>query len=207
MPGFLEAHPKLSIDLVLDDRTVNLIEEGVDIALCFGPLCNLSPVGRKVATARRLVLGTPDYFHRFGPPNTLAELSDHEAVSYTRDHGGCDTWVFRKGRSATSVTMRSRLRVSSSEVVRAAVLSGMGLTIASEWMFSPELASGAVRAVLGEWTLPEVELWVVFPAGRMANAKARAFAAFVENEFNKHTLQTGIPPMRPDRPLEIGLPA
>jgi hypothetical protein len=56
--------------------------------------------------------------------------------------------------------------VNSSEGVRAAVLNGIGLTIASQWMFAPELASGAIRAVLTEWTLPEVELWMVFPAGR-----------------------------------------
>jgi DNA-binding transcriptional LysR family regulator len=205
MPVFFEAHPKLSIDLVLDDRTVDLIEEGVDIGLRFGPLCDSSLIGRKVGTAPRLVLGTPDYFDRFGVPKTPVELIDHEAVIYTRDHGGGETWVFREVSSKTPVTISSRLRVSSSEGVRAAVLNGIGLTIASEWMFTPELASGAVRAVLTEWTLPEVELWVVFPAGRMASAKARAFAAFVENEFDQDTFRTGITGMVADRLSEIGL--
>jgi DNA-binding transcriptional LysR family regulator len=185
MSAFLEAHPKLSIDLVLDDRTVDLIEEGVDIGVRFGPLCDTSLIGRKVATTRRLVLGTPDYFNRFDVPMTPVELIGHEAVIFTRDRGGSDTWVFREGNSETPVTISSRLRVNSSEGVRAAVLNGIGLTIASQWMFAPELASGAVRAVLTEWTLPEVELWMVFPAGRLANAKARAFAVFVESEFNK----------------------
>jgi DNA-binding transcriptional LysR family regulator len=185
MSTFLAAHPKLSIDLVLDDRTVDLIEEGVDIGVRFGPLCDTSLIGRKVATTRRLVLGTPDYFNRFGIPIMPAELIGHEAVIFTRDHGGSDTWVFRKGDSETPVTISSRLRVNSSEGVRAAVLHSIGLTIASQWMFAPELASGAVRPILIEWTLPRVELWVVFPAGRMANAKARAFAAFVESEFAK----------------------
>jgi DNA-binding transcriptional LysR family regulator len=72
-------------------------------------------------------------------------------------------------------------------------------------MFTPELTSGAVRAVLTEWTLPEVELWVVFPAGRMASAKARAFAAFVEDEFDQHPFRTGITGMVADRLSEIGL--
>ena len=70
--------------------------------------------------------------------------------------------------------------VSAAEGLRAAVLADMGLTIASEWMFAPELASGAVRRVLSDWTLPSLDLWAVFPAGRMASAKARQSASFVE---------------------------
>jgi DNA-binding transcriptional LysR family regulator len=183
LPAFLRAHPELSVELLLDDRTVDLIEEGIDIGLRFGPLRDCALIGRKITESRRLVLGTPDHFDRFGVPDTPSDLTAHEAIVYSHDGGG-DTWVFRRGDLKTTVTMSSRLRVSSTEAVRAAVLNGMGLTIASQWMFAPELASGAVRAVLTEWVLPEVELWVVFPAGRLANAKARAFAAFVQSEFN-----------------------
>ena len=68
--------------------------------------------------------------------------------------------------------------------VRAAVLAHAGLTIASEWMFTPELRSGAVRAVLSEWSLPPLDLWAVFPTGRAATAKARAFIDFFERSFN-----------------------
>jgi DNA-binding transcriptional LysR family regulator len=68
--------------------------------------------------------------------------------------------------------------------VREAVFSGLGLAIASEWMF-PELKSGAVRAVLQDWTLPSMELWAVFPTGRRASAKARAFITFIEQALNE----------------------
>jgi hypothetical protein len=81
--------------------------------------------------------------------------------------------------------MTGRLRLNASEAVRAAVLGGLGFTIASQWTFAPELASGEVCPVLTEWTLPDIELWAVFPMGRMTNAKARAFAAFVEREINR----------------------
>lgn len=79
--------------------------------------------------------------------------------------------------------MSGRLRVTAAEGVRAAVLAGMGLAVASEWMFAPELASGGVRAVLTDWALPPIDLWAVYPAGRMPTAKARAFAGFVESEL------------------------
>lgn len=98
--------------------------------------------------------------------------------------GGGNTWTFRQGASKVSVSASGRLRVSAAEGVRAAVLGGMGLAITSEWMFTLELASRAVRTVLPEWTLPTIDLWAVFPTGRMASAKARAFVAFVEVELH-----------------------
>jgi DNA-binding transcriptional LysR family regulator len=93
--------------------------------------------------------------------------------------GGGEVWSFRQGAAEVSVTVSGPLRVSAAEGVRAGVLADMGLAITSAWMFSPELASGAVRPVLTDWSLPAVDLWVVYPAGRMPTAKARAFAAFV----------------------------
>jgi DNA-binding transcriptional LysR family regulator len=74
--------------------------------------------------------------------------------------------------------------VTAAEGVRAAVLAHVGLTIASEWMFPPELRSGAVRAVLSEWSLPPLDLWAVFPTGRAATAKTRAFVDFFGRSFN-----------------------
>ena len=184
LPIFLAAHPDLSIDLVLDDRAIDLIEEGVDLGLRLGELRDSSVTARKVATSRRVVVGAPAYFERAGIPKVPAELTGHAAVIYTQ-HGGGDTWSFRSGASDVSVSASGRLRVSAVEGMRAAVLGGIGLAITSEWMFAPELASGAVRTVLPEWTLPNVDLWAVFPTGRMASARARAFAAFVEAELRE----------------------
>jgi DNA-binding transcriptional LysR family regulator len=184
LPQFLAAHPHLSIDLVLDDRLIDLIEEGVDIALRVGTLRDSSLTARKISTGRRLVLGTPAYFERAGVPATPAELSRHAAVVYSQE-SGCDCWRFRRDASEITVNMSSRLRASAAEGIRAAVLGGMGLTIASEWMFAPELASGAVLAVLTEWTLPPSGVWAVFPTGRMASAKSRAFASFMETELRQ----------------------
>lgn len=110
-----------------------------------------------------------------------AELSKHQAVVYQLEGS---VWSFRRASSELAVTVQSRLRVSAAEGVRAAVLADVGLSIASEWMFSPELRSGGVRAVLQEWDLPTVDLWAVLPTGRGATTKARAFVRFFEREFN-----------------------
>ncbi len=181
LPTFLAAHPGLTMDVVLDDRVIDLVEDGIDVSLRMGELADSSLTARRLATARRLVLGAPSYFERRGEPATPAELIGHDAVIYTQ---GGETWSFRRGGSEASVSVSGRLRLSAAEGVREAVLAGMGLTIASEWMFGPELASGALRPVLTDWELPPIDLWAVYPSGRMPTAKARAFASFVEAEMN-----------------------
>jgi DNA-binding transcriptional LysR family regulator len=179
LPRFLASHPALSIEIVLDDRVVDLIEEGVDVSLRMGDLVDSSLTARKITQARRLVLGTPAYFRQAGEPRVPADLSAHECIIYAA--GPESVWTFRKDTSEASVSVRGRVRVSAAEGVRSAVLAGMGIAIASEWMFAPELLSGEVRAVLTDWLVPPLDLWAVFPAGRTASAKARAFASFVED--------------------------
>ena len=84
------------------------------------------------------------------------------------------------GNAATPRSPSGRVRCSAAEGVRAAVLAHLGLTVASDWMFAPELADGRVVRVLEDWALPDIDLWAVFPTGRLATAKARLFAAFVK---------------------------
>jgi DNA-binding transcriptional LysR family regulator len=188
LPAFLAAHPGLTMDVVLDDRPIDLLEDGIDVALRMGTLPDSSLTARRLASGRRRVLGAPAYFERHGEPATPAELIGHEAIVYTQDGESCS---FQRAGSEVSVTVSGRLRVTAAEGVRAAVLAGMGLTIASEWMFAPELESGVVRPVLADWSLPDIDLWAVYPTGRMPSAKARAFAAFVESELNIRRLAPG----------------
>lgn len=179
MKPFLAAHPELTIDVVLDDRNIDLLEAGVDVALRMGELGDSSMTARKIAQSDRFVVGTPPYFGQAGIPATPAELAGHQAIVYERSGGG-SAWSFRRDSTEVAVAVSGRMRVTAAEGVRAAVLADMGVAVASQWMFAPELASGAVVAVLTDWALPPVALWAVYPTGRMASAKARAFVAFVE---------------------------
>ncbi len=186
LPAFLDQHPALDIDVILDDRNVDLVEAGIDIALRMGSLADSSLTARKIGQGRRLVLGTPSYFAKAGEPRTPTDLVAHQAVIYDQRGGGA-AWTFRQGSAEMVVTVKGRVRVTAAEGVREAVFSGLGLTVGSEWMFVHELRSGRVRAVLGDWTLPPIDLWTVFPTGRQASAKARAFATFIEARlFGSH---------------------
>jgi DNA-binding transcriptional LysR family regulator len=183
LPKFLAQHPELELEVVLDDRQIDLVQEGIDVALRMGKMMDSALTARRIARCKRLVLGTPAYFDRVGTPTTPSELSKHQAVVYLQGEGSI--WSFRRDSSELAVAVQGRLRVTAAEGVRAAVLADAGLAIASEWMFSPELRSGAVRAVLLEWSLPALDLWAVLPTGRAATAKARAFVDFFERTFNE----------------------
>ncbi|MGO4128676.1 LysR substrate-binding domain-containing protein [Inquilinus sp. YAF38] len=182
LQAFLDAHPELDLEIVLDDRQIDLIEEGIDISLRMGELTDSRLTARRIAQAPRLVVGMPAYFARAGEPRIPGDLIAHQCIVQTTGPAR-DAWMFRKDSSEISVTVTGRLRVSAAQGVRAAVLAGLGLAVASEWMFSPELESGRVKAVLTDWTVAPIDLWAVFPAGRVVSAKARAFAAFVEAQM------------------------
>jgi DNA-binding transcriptional LysR family regulator len=179
LASFLDQHPKLRIEFVLDDRNVDLVEENIDVALRLGVLADSALRARKIATAPRHVLASPAYVARHGTPNLPSDLLNHEAIVYGQSLGTND-WRFRKGTAETSVAMSSRLTLTAAEGVREAVFAGMGLTIASRWMFADGLASGQVVDLLPEWSLSPVDLWLLFPAGRLPSTKARAFGEWLE---------------------------
>jgi DNA-binding transcriptional LysR family regulator len=189
LPAFLAEHPALDVDVVLADCDIDLVEAGMDVALLIGRLPGSAATARKIGQCQRRVIGTPAYFEARGLPRTPADLLAHQAIVYEQRDGGA-TWAFRQGTAQTTVTVSGRLRVSAGEGLREAVFAGLGLAVASEWLFAPELKSGTVASVLDDWLLPPVDLWAVFPAGRQASAKARALASFIRSEMSNAKLTT-----------------
>ncbi len=185
LPSFFAENPALEVDLVLEDRSVDSIAAGLGVALWMGPFGDSTLIARKIAMCRRVVIGAPAYFDVTGVPRNPTDLLGHQTVIYDQPQGS-QTWTFRQGSAEVSVTVNGRLRVSAAEGVREAVFAGLGVSVGgSEWMFTPELKSGAVKVVLADWSLPPAELWAVFPTGRQASAKARAFVGFMERQLSE----------------------
>jgi DNA-binding transcriptional LysR family regulator len=192
---FLDEHPDLEIELVLDDRHLDLVNEGIDVSLRMGAMPDSNMTARRITEGRRIVVATPAYLERHGTPTAPGDLIRHQAVIYTPGGGGAPwtSWTFRKATAEVSVVLQGRLKVTAAEGVREAVNSDMGLAVSSEWNFSPELRSGKVVAILRDWTLPMTSLSAVYPNGRLASTKARAFVSFVERFLGD------LNPISPDR--------
>jgi DNA-binding transcriptional LysR family regulator len=176
---FLDAHPRLELELVMDDRPRDLVAENIDAALRLGALTDSSLRARKLAQSERLVIASPAYLARRGVPATPADLLNFNPIIYSQWTGG-EEWSFRRGTAETSIRIQRRLMITAAEGVRAAVISGQGFAIASRWMFAPELQSGEVVSILNDWTLPPLDLWVIYPSGRLTSTKARAFVKWFE---------------------------
>jgi DNA-binding transcriptional LysR family regulator len=186
LASFLAEHPDLDMDFVLDDRHLDLVNEGIDVSLRMGAMPDSNMTARRIAEGRRIVVATPAYLQRHGTPKSPGDLVSHQAVIYTPGGGGepWTSWTFRKATAEVSVILRGRLKVTAGEGIREAVIRDLGFAVASEWNFSPELQSGKVVEILQDWALPPTNLSAVYPAGRLASTKARAFVSFVEQYMN-----------------------
>jgi DNA-binding transcriptional LysR family regulator len=200
LASFLAQHPKLQLDLVMDDRNIDLLEERIDVALRMGDLKDSSLTARKISEGERYIVASTDYLARRGAPMVPADLTAHDIIVYTQSAGG-DEWRMKKGSGESSVHIASRLTFTAAEGVREAVIAGLGLAIVSQWMMPAELAAGTVVPVLSDWTLPSIDLWAVFPSGRLPSAKARAFINWFEVQFSesrslslKDAVQSGATP-------------
>jgi DNA-binding transcriptional LysR family regulator len=179
LPRFLEKHPHLGIDLLMNDQQIDLLKEGIDVALRFGTLNDSTMIARKLAERPRVVVATPAYFAKAGIPQHPTDLQSHQNIMYALKRGGIFR-TFRRDAEETTIELTGRFHTNSIDGIRAAVLADMGVAVAAQWIFWRELAAGTVQAVLSDWSLPSAELWAVYPAGRMASTKARAFVTFVE---------------------------
>jgi len=180
---FLAQHPQLDIDLVLDDRNVDLLAHGIDVALRLGDQADSRMTARRLGQARRMVVATPAYLAQAGAPRSPAELAGKDLVVYDTREGG-NVWTFTDAVGVMqSITLSGRIRTTAGEGIKAALMADLGLAIVSEWMIGPELQQGRIKQVLADWTLPALDLWAVFPAGRGASPKARAFIGWLEQHL------------------------
>ena len=178
LPRFLERYPDISVELSASERHLDLIGEGIDLAVRHGHLPDSSLTARRVATATFVTVGTPAYFARRGTPADPAGLEGHDCVSYTPMRE-TRPWHFQIGAESVVHHPRGRFRTADAEQVRAAVLAGLGMAHAPGWLFAPEIASGEVLSVLKAFQPAPMPINLVHPAGRRPAAKVRALMEFI----------------------------
>lgn len=181
--SFQAAHPGVKVDLQLHDGFIDLIEQGIDLAVRIGEQPDSSLVARRIGTIRRAVVARRGYFEALGltPPREPADLQRHNCIVYSELRAG-PVWSFEAGEGAgvptgqeVSVRVAGSLRTNSGEAVREAVLSGMGLAYAPEWLLEAELARGEVLPVMPHWRGRALPMQLVSPPQRRLSGKVRAF--------------------------------
>ncbi|MBF0627386.1 MAG: LysR family transcriptional regulator [Magnetococcales bacterium] len=180
---FLLAHPAVEVDLVLNDRFVDLVEEGFDVAVRIGTLGDSTLVARRLAAARLLLCAAPAYLDQRGEPMTPEDLNNHTCLlySYTASPG---VWRFRRDGEEQSVRVTGVLRANNGEALRTAARAGLGLVMLPSFLVAEDLRSGRLKPVLNDYTLlPTLGIHAVCPSNRHLAAKVRRFIDFLVTRF------------------------
>jgi DNA-binding transcriptional LysR family regulator len=182
--AFQSQYPAVRVVMSVTDRMVDMVGEGMDVAIRVGQLEDSILMARKVGEARRLVCASPAYLKRAGEPAHPAELSDHACVTFRR-HPGSNLWRFRRGGEKIEVRATGAFFADDGEALVAAACAGLGLALLPEWLLGPDISRGRLFEVLKDYTAdPAVtSLYAVYAPGPYIAPKIRAFVDFLAGRF------------------------
>jgi molybdate transport repressor ModE-like protein len=173
---YLKRHPEVSVDVVMSDRYVNLVEEGFDLAIRVGARLDTSAKGRKLADGRRVLVAAPAYLRARGVPREPAGLREHDCLV----HAELDTrvvWRFGvAGGRTTPVSVRGRCSINNSEAVLQLACAGLGVALLAEWLVADELRRGRLVALLETFPTPPAPVFALTPPGPVASPLARSLS-------------------------------
>lgn len=178
LPGFAARYPDITLDVSINDRFVDLVEEGRDVAVRVAELRDSSLVARRIAPFRRLVCASPDYLARHGHPDTPRDLSDHNCLVLTsyqpRSH-----WQFGAGKTLKSLRVSGSIESNSADVLREAALAGVGLVQLPSYVLSQDIKTGDLVPLLTGHEADNRDVFAVYPASRHLSPKVRAFVDYL----------------------------
>lgn len=173
---FLDRHPALRVDLILDDQRQDLVTDGVDVAFRFGTLADSTAVARKLARWTRVLAASPDYLRDAPPLAVPADLAAHALIVGPQ---GFREWVFTRDGTEASIRVEGRLKIPVFEGALAAAVAGMGIVLTSLGASGREIENGSLVRVLPDWDMGTVDLHALLPAGRAAKPSARALVTYL----------------------------
>ena len=197
---FLATFPEVDVQLSLQDRAVNLLEEHIDVALRIGPLADSSLIAVRVAEICRVVCASPAYLKSRKTPKSPDELSTHDCISYSPFQSP-NTWTFKRDQTEYVVPVRSRLQVSNLESACDAASAGVGITVAVSYHVAERIKSGELIPLLQDFQPPPLPINFVYSPNRFMPVKLRAFLDFVVPRLRARLgdLPRNVAPRRPGR--------
>ena len=182
MPSFLSEHREVTMTLNLNDRVVDLIGEGIDVAIRIADLTDSSLIGVKLADNKRVVVASPAYIKRYGAPASLDDLSKHNCLAMSSE-GSQRGWTFRQNGRNVTLKVAGNMVCNDGAVLHDWALSGKGLAWRSMWEVGSEIESRRLVTVLDEFAAPGNDIYAVFAQRRHLPLRIRAFVDFLRHEY------------------------
>jgi len=179
---FLGRFAEVSVALSLIDRPVDLVEEGLDVAVRIGALAESSAVATRVGAVRRIVVASPGYVTQHGTPLSPGDLGAHAVIAFS---GGADHWVFRNEQRETSIAIRPRLAVTTAAAALDAVGAGFGIARVLSYQAAADISRGSLLRLLAPYEGDELPIHLLYPGGRHPPPKLRAFLDFAKPRLRR----------------------
>lgn len=181
---FSARYPELSVDMSLDDRQVDLVSEGFDLAIRIAELPDSSLVARRLGVCRFVVCASPTYLEKFGTPRVPQDLAKHKTLSY-RYQASPGEWRFITPEGGyTSVAINSLISMNNGLAIREAVLKGAGITLTPTFIVGEDIKAGRLQTVLDDYRAREISIYAVYPERRHLSPKVRAFVEFMQQRIS-----------------------
>ena len=180
---FAAAHPALKVELTLDDRVIDLVGEGYDMAIRIADLPPSALVARRLAVSRRMLCAAPAYLGRAGHPERPEDLARHACLGYSYLATGND-WRFSGPDGPITVRIDPILSVNNGDVLRQMAVAGLGIMLSPTFIAGDDLRSGALVPLLSQWTEADTGIFAVYPHSRHLSPKVRAFVDFLAARFS-----------------------
>jgi DNA-binding transcriptional LysR family regulator len=181
---FQSMHPGLMIDLSYADRFVDLVEEGIDVAIRIGRLMDSGLSARRIGMSERCTVATAEYLKRKGTPKIPQDLVEHNCILYAYLSTGSE-WIFKGNDGEIRVKVSGTLRANNGEAIKQAVMADLGIAISPTWLIGNDVKAGRVQEILRDFSPAPAEINAVYPSARHVSAKVRAFTEFLKAEFEK----------------------
>jgi DNA-binding transcriptional LysR family regulator len=180
---YMAAQPEVTVELTLNDRIVDLVDEGYDLAVRIAQLADSSLIARRLAPSRMVVCASPAYLERRGRPHHPGDLADHDCLDYR--YQAREEWQFEGPEGPTAVRVRGRLEANNGDVLRIAACCGAGIVLQPSFIVGADLAAGRLVPVLPGYRVPELAISAVYPHSRHLSAKVRSFVDFLVPRFGE----------------------
>lgn len=180
---FMQMHPKLHIELNFDDRYVNLVEQGIDVAIRMGPLADSSLGARYLGTNPWVMVASRSYLDLHGVPLNPTDLALHDALIYSTVQGDARWHLSGVNGQLEAVQVRGPLRSNNLSVLLLAARSGLGLATLPKYVAQESLRGRFLEEILTDWTLPAQEIHAVYPSPQLVPTKVTSFVAWLQGQF------------------------
>lgn len=176
--AYTQAYPQVQLDISLSDRKVDLIEDGLDLAIRIGAMPPSDLVARKIGRVRSIVCAAPAYLARYGAPQTPADLARHACLGYTLTGSGAD-WRLEGPDGPAIVPISGPIRADNGDILRLAALAGAGIVFQPRFIVDDDIEAGRLVRVLSDWESAEFGIYAVYPSRKHLSAKVRTFVDFL----------------------------